>query len=122
MVKGSHKPPSRIRYEQSHPVSSCRLDKKTHDLLQKRLDDAGLSFAQFVKSQLGVLELKMPAVKMIERKAYQKGYVKATHEYQIQLECHKCGEPMTVIPNSQMHEAIIGHLEGLWSHKNCHED
>lgn len=122
MVKGSHKPPSRIRYEQSHPVFSCRLDKKTHDLLQKRLDDAGLSFAQFVKSQLGILELKMPDAKKIEKEAYQKGYAKATHEYRIQLECHKCGEPMTVIPNSQMHQAIRDHLEGEWSHTNCHED
>ena len=121
MVKGRHKPPSRIRYEQSHPVLSCRLDKQTHDLLQKRLDDAGLSFAQFVKSQLGVLELKMPDIKKIEKEAYQKGYAKAVNEYRIQIKCIQCGKPMTVLPNSNMHKGIIDHLEGLWSHTNCQE-
>jgi len=121
MVRDSHKPPSRIRYEQSHPVLSCRLDKKAHDLLQKRLDGAGLSFAQFVKSQLGVLELKMPDVKKIERDAYQKGYAKAVNEYRIQINCQQCGKPITVMPNSQMHKAIIDHLEGLWNHAECQE-
>ena len=122
MVKGKHKPPSRIRYEQTHPTLSCRLDKQTHDLLQKRLDDAGLSFAQFVKSQLGVLKLKKPDIKMIEKEAYRKGYAKAVNGYRIQLLCNICGEPMTVRPKSDLHEAIRGHLEGEWSHTNCQEN
>ena len=121
MVKGSHKPPSRIRYEQNHPTLSCRLDKQTHDILQKRLDDAGLSFAQFVKSQLGILELKMPDVEKIDMEAYLEGYAEAKNEYRIQIKCHICEKPITVSPNSQMHKAIIDHLEGLWRHKNCHE-
>jgi len=121
MVKGRHKPPSRIRYEQSHPVSSCRLDKKTHDLLKQRLEYDGISFAQFVKSQLGILELKMPDIKKIEKEAHQKGYAEAVNEYRIQLKCHRCGKPMTVIPNSKPHKAIRDHLEGFWNHINCQE-
>lgn len=122
MVKGSHKPPSRIRYEQSHPTLSCRLDKQTHDFLQKRLEDSDLSFAQFVKCQLGILEFEMPDVKAIDREAYQEGLAEATNKYRIQIKCQQCGKPITVRPHSQMHETIIDHLEGLWSHKNCHED
>ena len=122
MVKGSHKPPSRIRYEQTHPTLSCRLDKQTHDLLQKRLKDVRLSFAQFVKSQLGILELKMPDIEKINIEAFQEGYTEGINECQIQIKCPKCRKPMTVIPNSQMHQAIRDHLEGLWSHKNCHEE
>ena len=122
MVKGSHKPPSRIRYEQSHPTISCRLDKQTYDLLQKRLDDADLSFAQFVKSQLGILELEWPDLEEIDRKAYQEGLAEATNKYRIQIKCQRCGEPITVMPHSQMHETIKDHLEGLWHHTNCHED
>ena len=34
MVKGSHKPPSRVRYEQAHPTLSCRLDKETQTALK----------------------------------------------------------------------------------------
>lgn len=119
MVRGSHKPPSRIKYEQNHPVSSCRLDRETHDLLERFLEDAGISFAQFVKSQLGIVKLEMPDVKKIDIEAYKEGYAEATNEYRIQFKCQRCGKPMTVIPNSKLHKAIIDHLEGLWSHANC---
>ncbi len=122
MVKGRRKSPSKIRYEQSHPTLSCRLDKQTYDLLKKRLDDADLSFAQFVKTQLGILELEWPDVEEIDREAYQEGLAEATNKYRIQIKCLRCGEPITVRPHSQMHETIRAHLEGLWSHKNCRED
>ena len=121
MAKDSHKPPSRIKYERSHPTLSCRLDKQTHDLLYKRLKDNGLSFADFVKSQLGVLELKIPDVKKIQNEAYQKGYAKAINEYRIQLLCQKCWKPMTVMPNDNLHKAIREQIEGVWFHSNCVE-
>jgi len=69
-VKGTHKPPARIRYEQSHPTVSCRLDKDTHDLLKQRLEDlGGVSFAYFVKDSLGLLQLKIPDIREIKEKA-----------------------------------------------------
>jgi len=50
MVKATHTPPARVRYEQSHRTVSCRLDKDTYDLLKQRLEDlGGVSFADFVK-------------------------------------------------------------------------
>ena len=118
---GSHKPPSRIRYEEGHPTLSCRLDKQTHDLLHKRIKDNGLSFADFVKAQLGILEFKIPDVKKIQKEAYQKGYAKAINEYRIQLLCQKCGQPMTVTPNGNFHKAMRNQFEGTWFHTNCVE-
>ncbi|MCL0056692.1 hypothetical protein M1N81_03970 [Dehalococcoidia bacterium] len=53
-----HKPPSRIRYEQSHPVLSCRLSKVDYDLLKQRLEKLKISFATFVKG-----EVKIPALR-----------------------------------------------------------
>jgi len=52
----SHIPPARLRYEESHPTISCRLSKDEYDLLKQRLGD--LSFADFVKDSLGLLQLK----------------------------------------------------------------
>jgi len=75
MVKGNHKPPSRVRYEQSHPTMSCRLDKDTHDLLKQCLEDlGGVSFADFVKDSLGLLQLKMPDIEEIKEIASSEGY------------------------------------------------
>ena len=81
MVKGSHKPPARIRYERSHPTVSCRLDRDTHDLLKQRLEDlGGISFADFVKDSLGLLQLKMPDIEEIKGTAYEEGYNQAAED------------------------------------------
>ena len=69
MVKATHKPPARVRYEQSHPTLSCRLDKDTHDLLKQRLEDlGGVSFADFVKDSLGLQQAKMLDVEEIDKR------------------------------------------------------
>ena len=71
MAKATHKPPARIRYEQSHPTVSCRIDKNTYDLLKQRLEDLGeVSFADFVKDSLGLLQLKMPDIEEIKETAW----------------------------------------------------
>jgi len=65
MAKATHKLPAQIRYEQSHPTVTCRLDKDTHDLLKQRLEDlGGASFADFVKESLGLLQLRMPDIEL----------------------------------------------------------
>jgi len=69
MVKASPKPPARIRYEQSHPTVSFRLSRDIYDLLKQRLDDlGGISFADFVKDSLGLLQLKIPDTEEIKER------------------------------------------------------
>jgi len=121
MVKATHKPPSRIRYEQSHPTVSCRLDSETHTLLQQRLEELGeVSFADFVKDALGTLQLKMPDVKAISKTAREEGYKQAKKDYEIWYFCKVCRKPITISPNSDSHKAVIGHMEG-WRHTACGE-
>lgn len=123
MARSTHKPPARIRYEQSHPTVSCRLDKDTRDLLQQRLEDlGGVSFADFVKDSLGLLQLKMPDIEEIKETAWGEGYNQATEEYQIWYYCAVCGKLIYIAPNSDSHKAIIGYMEEhRWGHASCHE-
>lgn len=123
MVKGNHKPPSRVRYEKSHPTMSCRLDKVTHDLLKQRLDDlGGVSFADFVKDSLGLLQLKMPDVGEIEERASSEGYDQAEKNYRIWYYCAVCGKRIDMSPDSDSHKAMIGYMEEHgWGHASCHE-
>jgi hypothetical protein len=122
MVKTSHKPPARLRYEESHPTVSCRLDKDTYTLLKQRLEDlGGVSFADFVKDSLGLLQLKMPDVKEIKEKAYDEGYDQATEDHQIWYFCSVCGKRMEMSPNDDDHKALIGYMkEHRWAHAGCH--
>ena len=122
MVKATHKPPARIRYEQSHPTVSCRLDKDTYTLLQQRLEDlGGVSFADFVKDSLGLLQLKMPNIEQIKDRAFEEGYNQAEEDYQIWYYCAVCGKRIDISPNNDDHKAMIGYMrENGWGHASCH--
>ena len=122
MVKATHKPPAQVRYEQSHPTLSCRLDKDIHDLLKQRLEDlGGVSFADFVKDALGIQQAKMPDIEEIKEQAGHEGYNQAAEDCQIWYYCAVCGKRINVEPDSDSHKAIIGYMkEHGWSHSSCH--
>jgi len=121
MVKGSSKPPARIRYEQSHPTVSCRLSRDEYDLLKQRLEDlGGVSFADFVKDALGLLQLKIPDTEEIQERAWGEGYDQAEKEYQIWYFCALCRKRIDIDPNSESHKAMIGYMkEHGWGHASC---
>ena len=122
VAKATHKPPSRVRYEQSHPTVSCRLDKDEYDLLKQRLEDLGVSFAAFVKDSLGLLQLKMPDIEEIKETASGESYDQAMEEYQIWYYCAVCRKRIDMSPNGNDHKAMIGFMkEGGWAHASCHK-
>jgi len=92
---------------------SCRLDKDTHDLLKQRLEDlGGVSFADFVKDSLGLLQFKMPEIEEIKETASGEGYNQAEKDYQIWYYCAVCGKRIDINPNSDSHKAMIGYIKG----------
>jgi hypothetical protein len=117
-----HKPPARVRYEESHPTMSCRLSKDEYDLLRQRLDDlGGVSFADFVKDSLGLLQVEIPETKDIKGKARRAGYDQGRREHQIWYYCSVCQQRIDVAPNSESHKAVISCMkERGWGHKSCH--
>jgi len=121
MAKAIHKPPARIRYEQSHPTVSCRLSRDEYALLKQRLEDlGGISFADFVKDSLGLLQLKMPDIEEIHDRAWGDGYVKATKDCQIWYYCAVCAKRIDMAPNSKSHKAMIGFMKNAgWKHSSC---
>ena len=102
---------------------SCRLDKDTHDLLKQRLGDlGGVSFADFVKDSLGLLQLKMPDIEEIRETAWGEGYDQAVEESAIWYYCNVCRKRIYIEPNDNAHKAIIGYMkEQGWGHAKCHE-
>lgn len=121
-ARAAQKPPARVRYEQSHPTVSCRLSKDEYELLKQRLDDlGGVSFAQFVKDSLGLLQLKIPETREIKEKARMAGYDQGRKDHQIWYCCAMCRERIDVAPNSESHKAMIGYMrERGWGHTSCH--
>jgi hypothetical protein len=117
MAETSHKPPSRIRYEQNNPTISFRVDRDTYDLLQQRLKDLGVSFAGFVKESLGLIHADIDEVKQA---AWDEGYSQAMEEYQSWYFCNICGKRIDMKPNSDSHKAMIGYMKDHgWAHAGC---
>ena len=116
-----HKPPARVRYEESHPTMSCRLSKDEYDLLKQRLEDlGGVSFADFVKDSLGLLQLKIPETREIKEKARRAGYDQGKKDHQIWYYCSVCQQRIDVAPNSESHKAMTGYMkEHGWGHTSC---
>ena len=124
MRRPYHKPPSRVRYEKSHPTVSCRLNKETYDLLKQHLDElGGVSVADFVKDALGRLQLKMPKPEVTERvkeESKREGYSQAIEEWQIWYYCDICKKKATVKPNSTNHKEIIDFAKRhCWMCESC---
>jgi len=116
-----HKPPARVRYEESHPTISCRLSKDEYDLLNQRLEDlGGVSFADFVRDSLGLLQLKIPETREIKERARSTGYDQGKKDHQIWYYCSVCQQRIDMAPNSESHKAMTGYMkEHGWGHTSC---
>ncbi len=55
---GKKKPPSRVRYEESHPTVSCRVPWEVYDRLYEVMEEEGKSFADILKIGLKVQKVK----------------------------------------------------------------
>ncbi len=106
-----HVPPSRIRYEQSHPVVSLRVtveQKRKLDSIRKK---AGQSRATILKEGLGLIEATVG-------EAYTRGYRDGWGRFE--TPCKKCGKPMKFdIKAEPDAKASLIEAFGTWSHTNC---
>lgn len=105
------------------PPKPGRLSKDIYTLLNQRLADVEMSFAEFVKESLGILQAKMHDIGKIRKTARQSGYNKALKDWQIWHFCNMCKEQIIMRPNDNDHKAMIKFMrEHGWGHKSCHGD
>ena len=82
-----------------------------------------MSFAEFVKESLGILEPKLHDIAKVRKDARQSGYSAALKEWQVWYFCTGCNDRILIRPNGNSHKAIIGYMKEYgWKHTNCHED
>ncbi len=67
---GKRQPPSRKRYQASHPSIGIHVDLPTHARLKKLRDESGMSYGYLVRRALGVVEKE---VERIMRRGFNKG-------------------------------------------------
>ena len=94
------RPPSRVRYEESHPTVSCRVPKALYDKLNAIRHAGDRSFADILKVGLRLLEPKVmsaaDARKEGHTEGYTEGYAAAVAKFRVTFPCNVCGEPIEV--------------------------
>jgi hypothetical protein len=86
---GKHKSPSRMRYEQTHPTITIRVDIETYERIKAIQEKTGKTLASIIKEGLGLQETSATEV-------YEKGYRDAEMEFKFSFPCSVCKEEITV--------------------------
>jgi hypothetical protein len=120
--KVTHKPPSRERYEKSHPTVSCRVPKELYDQLARIKNREEKSFADILKSGLEKIDSFKKQLSEMSKKSYdegyQKGYTDAEGLYKVMYHCYKCKQPM-VVDRSEEKVVIDRFMSEKWAHDQC---
>ena len=119
MVKHKHIPPSRKRYERSHPVISIRVDKETDERLRDLAKESRKSLATLIKENLDLQEEDYCDA---WADGHSEGCDEGRRKYQVWYYCAICGKRINMSPSGNDHKAMIGYMkEHGWGHKECHD-
>lgn len=112
MPKKKHIPPAKIKYDQTHPIVSVRVDLE----LKKQLEEVGKLSDKSVGDILReALKVQAPSVK----NAYKKGYGIAKNEYRVLYICSVCGAPLEISTLREKSAAAKYMKEHGWAHASC---
>ena len=128
---GTKKPPSRVKYEKSHPTISCRVPQEVYAQLAKAKVMTGKSFSHFLQIGLGIVQAKTAVDEALKKKChqagyqaghqagYQAGFAKAEETYSVTYACSTCGKAIKVTSkNAKAAIAEFLHEQG-WHHTKC---
>lgn len=112
MKKKPRKPPSKIRYDHSHPTVSIRVDRELYDQLKDLRERSGKSLGDILRE---ALKQQAPSTK----KAYQLGYYAAKREFAVSYKCSVCGGNLAV-KSAEEKDAVAQYMrEHGWAHSEC---
>ncbi len=137
MVSGKSKrrqvPPSRLRYEASHPTATVRVARELHNELKRLRETAGLSMAEVLK--VGLEKAQASTQKTYEKgfKAGKKagrqtgyrsgksdGFEVATEKYAVSYYCARCRYRHLTITTDKEKEAAANLMyEAGWHNPDC---
>lgn len=123
MGKHTRKPPSRIRYEETHPVVSCRVPRITYDLIQQVKETQGRSLGDMLRIGMGTLKVQFQNEDEIRKEAYAEGhddgFDEAEQKFKVAYPCSVCGGIVVLESENEKKAASKYMQEHRWSHSRC---
>lgn len=123
MKKPKKKSPSRIKYDEKHPVVSFRVSKELYDRLQAVKIVEGKSNIDILKAGLEPHEVKIRTEKEIWDKACDKGFQEgmeiAEKEFAVSYPCSVCRKEIIVSSEVEKRDIRRYMREQGWGHADC---
>lgn len=120
MKKKAHKPPSKIRYDQSHPTVSVRVTRELYDQLKELRERGDKSLGDILKQ--AVKQQKPSTTRAYNQGynyGYKQGYDEAKSQFAVGYKCSACGGNLTVTSYEEK-KAIAQYMRGHgWRHGEC---
>ena len=114
MSKKSHKPPSREKYDSSHPTVSARVTKEMYEELETLRCVSGKSLGDILRE---ALDKQLPST----GEAYETGYEYAKSEFAVTYKCCICGGNITLSSTEEKPAAAQYMRDHRWAHGECHQ-
>ena len=109
---GTHKAPSRLKYEASHPTITVRVSQEVHQRLLNIRQTTGKSLGDILREAVGAQEASAGS-------AYQKGFQTAMALYAVKWKCRVCGRDITVTSELATKKLAQRPAEVGWIHGDC---
>ena len=110
------KPPSRLRYEKSHPVLSARVSQEVKEHIKDYQLKTGKSVADILKE---AIKIQDESYELAYLQGYDEGFNEAKSQYRISFPCSVCGQEIE-ITNEDTKQEVRGYMvEHKWGHSSC---
>jgi hypothetical protein len=116
MKKKAHKPPSRIKYDESHPTVSVRVDRKLYDELKELQNLTGKSLTDILRE---AVRKQKPWAKDAYDLGQKAGYDSAKRQFEVTYRCSVCGGLITMNTADEKKAAAQYMRENGWKHSKC---
>jgi len=111
-MKKHHRPPSRVKYDNTHPIVSVRVEQELYKKLKNLQELSGKSVGDILRE---ALKEQAPSAK----KAHNLGYLKAMGKYRVTYRCSRCGDSMDLSTDAERKAAAEYMREHGWHHGEC---
>ena len=104
--------PSQRRYMDENPAITFRMKGKEKERIVQMAKLAGKSVSELVRvALLGLEEDFSEVYEKVLSEGYENGFMDAKVAYRIWFYCNVCGGVIDLLPNSDVHKAIIDYLK-----------
>jgi len=107
-----HQPPSRIKYDKSHPTISIRVNQELYQKLKEMKEKSGKTIGDILRK---ALKVQAPSVMNARAVGYTGGKIK----YGVTYKCSICGGKLWIDTSEQREAAAQYMQEHGWQHSTC---